>query len=186
DSTEAPARLQVESPTRMAEALERGTITSCGKTREAPQYQLVNIRESPTVFTGPECCPPPSPPPGKRLRRLTLCQTLYRCEVLPAADHKADSRARNSSARPRSGADEELLVSCHSTRRALPGNTTSRGRARWAGWFPRRAPSGPDPRLAATAGKTPADRGDSAARSACASRPRALPQSSPRAEGWMA
>src|SRR5208282_1469492 len=150
------------------------------------QYQLVNSRESSTAFTGPAHCLTLAPPPGKRPRRSTLCQTPYLCEVLPAADHKADSRARNSSVRPRSGADGEPLVSCHSTRREFPGNTTSQGRARWAGWFPHRARSGPDPRLAATADKTPADRGDTAERWACASRPRALPQSSPRAEGWMA
>src|SRR5437879_4174560 len=125
-------------------------------------------------------------PPGKRAPNSTHCQRLYLCEVLRAEDQRADFRRSNNSARSRSGANEEPLVSCHSTRTELPGSTTSRGRVHWADWFQRRAPSGPNPRPAATAGKTPADRGDSAAWSACASRPRVLPESSPRAKEWMA
>src|SRR5450631_732419 len=111
---------------------------------------------------------------------------LYLCGVLPEEGRQADSRARNSSARPRSEADGAPPVSCRRTQKALPGNTTSPDRARWADWFPLPAPSDPDPRLAAIADKPPADRGDSAACSACASRPRVLPESSLRAEEWMA
>src|ERR1700676_4005128 len=137
-------------------------------------------------FTGVAYRSPLAPPPGKRAPSSTDCQNLYLCEVLRAADRKADFRTSNNSARSRSGANEEPPVSCHSMRTELPGNTTSRGRDPWADWFPLRARSGPDPRRAATAGKTPAHRGDSAPCSACASRPRVLPESSPRAKEWMA
>src|SRR5208283_3692882 len=97
-------------------------------------------------FTAPACWRRLAPPPGKCRRRSTLCQTLYLCAAWRAEDRKGDSRARNSSARPRSGADEEPLVSCRRTQRLFPGNTTSPGQVRWACWFPLPAPSGPDPR----------------------------------------
>src|ERR1700675_3371202 len=107
-------------------------------------------------FTGAAYRPPRAPSPGKRAPNSRVCQNLYRREVSRAPDRKADFRTSNNSARSRSGANEEPLVSFHSTRIELPGNTTSQGRDRWADWFPPRAPSGPDPLLAATADKTPA------------------------------
>src|SRR6266853_1103439 len=115
-------------------------------------------------FTGAAYWQTRAPSPGKPAPNSTDCQNLYPCEVLRAEDRKADFRTSNNSARSRSGENGEPLVSCHSARTELPGSTTSQGRARWGDWFQRRAPSGPDPQLAATAGKTPTDRGDSAAR----------------------
>src|ERR1700687_2626303 len=78
-----------------------------------------------TRFTRVADWPARAPSPGKRARRSTLCQKLHLCEVLRAEDRKADCRMRNSFARPHSGADGEQPVFCHSTRREIPGNTTS-------------------------------------------------------------
>src|ERR1700682_1438523 len=103
-------------------------------------------------FTGVAYRQTLAPSPGKRAPKSTICQKLHLCEVLRAEDRKADFRTSNSSVRPRSGANEKPLVSCHRTRIELPGNTTSRGREDcWADWFPLRAPAGPDPRWAAIA-----------------------------------
>src|SRR5271167_2615958 len=55
-------------------------------------------------------------------------------------------------------------------RGAFPRNTTSLGHGRWADWFRLPAPSGPDPRRAATADRPPKDRDDNAARAAFARR----------------
>src|ERR1035437_1801405 len=52
---------------------------------------------------------PPAPPLGKRPGPSTICQMPYLCEVLPAEDHKVDSRARNSCVRPRSEQMESRL-----------------------------------------------------------------------------
>src|ERR1035438_1665465 len=83
-------------------------------------------------ISDPESWRRPAPPPGKRRLRLTLCQTLYLCGAWRAADRQANSSKRNSSARPRSRAYEEPLVSCRSRRELLPRNTRSQGRDRSA------------------------------------------------------